>query len=174
MIICKVMVKWLEDLTSVFLISSKSFFSKCLVKFPLYTFVVLSWHFKVNICASKREKCAVLGYFSSIYDGMVKVVSLFFFLVQLAICIESKRELNEDYQDCIGSMDQASPHKKVTMVSLFSLFQCFTIYSVFFHCVWHEVLPWLYVGRWPVWGRLRLIHYANTGRKFWWETWQVN
>ncbi|XP_065639114.1 uncharacterized protein LOC112040722 isoform X2 [Quercus suber] len=36
-------------------------------------------------------------------------------LQMLAICIESKRELNEDYQDCIGSMDQASPHKKVTM-----------------------------------------------------------
>ncbi|KAK4606003.1 hypothetical protein RGQ29_000333 [Quercus rubra] len=33
-------------------------------------------------------------------------------LQMLAICIESKRELNEDYQDCIGSTDQASPHKK--------------------------------------------------------------
>ncbi|XP_040991905.1 rab3 GTPase-activating protein catalytic subunit isoform X3 [Juglans microcarpa x Juglans regia] len=33
-------------------------------------------------------------------------------LQMLAICIERKLELNEDYEDCIGSMDQASPHTK--------------------------------------------------------------
>ncbi|KAG6680989.1 hypothetical protein I3842_13G070500 [Carya illinoinensis] len=33
-------------------------------------------------------------------------------LQMLAICIERKLELNEDYEDCIGSMDQASPRTK--------------------------------------------------------------
>ncbi|GLT71504.1 hypothetical protein SLA2020_435180 [Shorea laevis] len=33
-------------------------------------------------------------------------------LQMLAICIERKRELNEDYQDCVESMDNASPRIK--------------------------------------------------------------
>ncbi|KAE8039324.1 hypothetical protein FH972_011748 [Carpinus fangiana] len=38
-------------------------------------------------------------------------------LQMLAICIERKREQNEDYQDCVESMDNASPCIKVPMVS---------------------------------------------------------
>ena len=158
------MVKWLEDLISLSVLLLVPFYTSCV----LCLYLALSKY----LCI-KRQKMCLVGFFCSIYDGMPKIASLLYFLLQLAICIEWRRELNEDYQDCIESMDHTSPHKKVTMMSL--LFQCFTVYSVFFFVFGMKcLLAWLYAGRWSSWGGLRLICYANTGWRFWWETWQVN
>lgn len=38
-------------------------------------------------------------------DNEVKIVQLCCFDIQLAICIEKKQQLNEEYHDCIGSED---------------------------------------------------------------------
>lgn len=37
-------------------------------------------------------------------------------MIQLAICIEKMRELNEEFQDCIGSNDPSPANIKVGMV----------------------------------------------------------
>lgn len=39
-----------------------------------------------------------------------------FLFIQLAICIERKRQLNEEFQDCVASMDHSSPRTEVIMV----------------------------------------------------------
>lgn len=40
--------------------------------------------------------------------------TLFCSPIQLAICIEKKCQLNEDYQDCIGSVDHIDSMSEVT------------------------------------------------------------
>lgn len=87
------------------------------------------------------KKSNLSASFCSIYDVRGKTVLPLCFLVQLAICIERKRELNEDYQDCVESMDNASPRIKVTMVSLFTLlFECLYCLLHFHSCIWLQVL----------------------------------
>lgn len=56
------------------------------------------------------------------HETKPKTFSAYCFSLQLAICIERKRQLNEDFQDCIGSQDHSSPQIEVKMVFLNSFF----------------------------------------------------
>lgn len=40
---------------------------------------------------------------------------------QLAICIDKKRELNEDFEDCFGSEDHSVSDIEVSMVLQFTI-----------------------------------------------------
>lgn len=53
-----------------------------------------------------------------IYDAEGSILSLCSFAIQLAICIEMKQELNEEFQDCIGSEDHIEAHSEVIQTVL--------------------------------------------------------
>lgn len=44
------------------------------------------------------------------------------FAAQLAICIEKKCEMNEDFQDCVGSNEHTYDHMEVTWCFYLKLF----------------------------------------------------
>ena len=63
--------------------------------------------------------CCCLHCDNAVTKMMTLCTALYCFAVQLAICIEKKRELSEDYQDCIGSEDQVDSTTEVTNCVLF-------------------------------------------------------
>lgn len=109
-------------------------------------------------------------------DKAKMLSAIFYFSVQLAICIEKKRQPNEDFQDCIGSEGHMDYMTEVTTYFVLS-FNCHIDYcgsSTFFKILilFHDYgLNWIAGGKCS-WGWL--IQCAETQWKFFWESWQVN
>lgn len=56
-----------------------------------------------------NQKLHLVGPYVSLIKNVKFLVNTnnFFFVDQLAICIEKKREMNEEFLDCIGSEDSS-------------------------------------------------------------------
>jgi hypothetical protein len=73
------------------------------------------FRFNKDLKTSKHFVCA---HFIAHFESVI----ILLFAAQLAICIEKKCEMNEDFQDCVGSNEHTYDHMEVTWCFYFKFF----------------------------------------------------